>query len=876
LNWPIREAGVQTDEGLSRLRRAGEVVLIGAVYFVAAKLSLLLAIPPGYATPVWPPSGIALAAALLFGTRIWPGIWLGAALINVTIAGSPLLAIVIATGNTLEAIAAASVARSFFGRQLRRGAVPRRELLSLRGERSGEAASAVGHQDWRFQSGEDVLKFVACCALSACIAATVGVGALVLSNVLAGPAVVANAWTWWQGDASGMVIIAPLLLSWSTRVSWRWPPSKIIEAIGLSLSLGLAILLIFGGIATDGMSVSLAFLALPLVVWAAIRFSQREVMTVVAIVCAIAVWHAVKGRYPFGPESANASLLFLLAYTSTLVMTGLAISAVIGERERAMAQLRVANESLGLRVDDRTLEAETINRALREELAERDQREEILRQSEERFRLLVDGVKDYAIFMLDASGNVVSWNTGAQSIYGYAASEIIGTHFSRLYTPEDIEHQRPAYEIATARADGRYEEEGWRLRRDDSRFWASVITSALYDGDHRLRGFAKVTRDLTVPRRIEALQENERQMSEFLAMLSHELRNPLGSIVNALDLARHKPVAERTEARGIIERQVKHLAHIVDDLLDISRITRGKIELRKEILGVNDAVLHAVESCRSLLRARGHKVDVNPSEEELWIEADPTRLSQVILNLINNAAKYTPAGGHISISISRDNDLVVLRVRDTGIGIPPTLLPKVFDLFVQGDRSLDRTAGGLGIGLTIVKRMVEMHGGSVDAMSAGSGQGSEFVVRLPRASSEGVARTPQPTQSRGQASGLRRRLLIVDDNRDFANSLAALLEEFGHDVRTANDGQAAITVAAVHAPDAVLLDIGLPAMDGYEVARRLRGSSALNGVTLVAISGYGHEENRRRAREVGFDHYLVKPIDAAELINIIDRLPVRS
>src|SRR5438270_3069952 len=248
-------------------------------------------------------------------------------------------------------------------------------------------------------------------------------------------------------------------------------------------------------------------------------------------------------------------------------------------------------------------------------------------------------------------------------------------------------------------------------------------------------------------------------------MRSHELRNRLGSIVNALDLARHKPAAERTEARGIIERQVKHLTHIVDDLLDISRITRGKIELRKEMLRVNDTVLHAVESCRSLLSARGHKVDVTPSEEDLWIEADPTRLSQVILNLINNAAKYTPAGGRISISISRDNDLVVLRVRDTGIGIPPTLLPKVFDLFVQGDRSLDRTAGGLGIGLTIVKRMVEMHGGSVKAVSAGPGQGSEFVVRLPRVSSEGVTRQPIARLSLSQAAGLRRRLLIVDDNR---------------------------------------------------------------------------------------------------------------
>src|SRR5205823_4477045 len=264
-------------------------------------------------------------------------------------------------------------------------------------------------------------------------------------------------------------------------------------------------------------------------------------------------------------------------------------------------------------------------------------------------------------------------------------------------------------------------EEGWRRRMDDSRFWASVITSALYDSNHQLRGFAKVTRDLTVPRRVEALQENERQMNEFLAMLSHELRNPLASIVNALDLMRHNPAIERSEARAIVERQVAHLAHIIDDLLDVSRITRGKIELRKETLPVNDAVRHALDSCHALLTSRGHMVNVRASQEELWIEADPTRLQQIILNLINNAAKYTPVGGRIVVAVERENGDAVLRIRDSGVGIAPALLPKVFDLFVQGDRALDRTAGGLGIGLTIVRRMAEMHGGSVEARSAGCG-----------------------------------------------------------------------------------------------------------------------------------------------------------
>ena len=837
---------MQTEEVESRLRRALEVLLVAAIYFLAAKLSLLLAIPPGYATPVWPPSGIALAAALLLGTRVWLGIWLGAALINVTVQGSPLLAVAIATGNTLEAIAAATLVRPFLGRH------------------------------WRFESGEHVVRFVVSCVLCAGIAATIGVMSLALSGIVEPSSVVDNAWTWWQGDASGMIIVTPLLLSWSTPPVSRWPATKIVEGLLLTLLLAMTTVVIFGGVAARWISVTLAFLALPFVIWAAIRFSQREVTTAVAIVCAIAVWYAVKGRYPFGLESPNASLLFLLAYTSTLVMTGLVLCAVIGERERAAAQLEAANEKLALRVDDRTLELETVNRALREEIAERVQRESVLRESEERFRLLVDGVKDYAIFLLDRWGNVASWNTGAQNIYGYAASEIIGTHFSRFFTPEDLAREWPAYEFATARAGGRYEEEGWRLRKDGSAFWASVIIAALYDSEQNLSGFAKVTRDLTVLRRVEALQENQRQMNEFLAMLSHELRNPLASIVNALDLMRHTPGADRSDARAIVERQVAHLAHIVDDLLDVSRITRGKIELRKERVSANDAVRHALDSCGSLLAARGHRVELRLAPDELWVEADPTRLSQVIINLITNAAKYTPVGGRIDIVVERDNDDVALRVRDTGIGIPPSLLPKVFDLFVQGDRSLDRTAGGLGIGLTIVKRMVEMHGGSVTASSAGPGQGSEFVVRLPLVSAGGASiPSPAPQPRRGFYGG-GRRLLIVDDNRDFATSLSALLQEFGHDTRTAHDGETGVAMAREQVPDAVLLDIGLPGMNGYEVARRLRSSEALAGVTLVALSGYGQEEDRRRAREAGFDHYLVKPIDAAALVNIIDALPVSA
>ncbi|MDQ2964210.1 MAG: MASE1 domain-containing protein [Pseudomonadota bacterium] len=619
----------------------GQMLLLAAVYFVAAKLSLLLAIPPGYATAVWPPSGIALAAMLLWGTRLWPGIWLGAALTNFTVEGSPLLAVLIASGNALEAIVGAALIRRFTGTRS------------------------------YFESGEDVVKFVALTMLSAAIAAAVGVTSLSLLKALPSTEFIVNAWTWWQGDVSGMIIVTPLIASWTIGAWPRWSLPKAIEAGSLMTALALVTLVIFGGMPGDATSPTLAFVALPFIIWAAIRFEQREVTTATATVCAIAIWYTMQGRGPFGSGSSNAALLFLMAYTSTLVMTGLVLNAVIGERERAIAKLRTGNEQLEQRIGERALELEVSNQTLRAELAEHSRHEEILRQSEERFRLLVDGVKDYAIFMLDNDGKVATWNTAAQSIKGYAASEIIGKHFSQFYTPEDLARNWPEHELSVARAEGRFEDEGWRVCKDGSRFWANVIITALYDSEQRSRGFAKVTRDLTVRRRIEALQESGRKMDEFLAMLAHELRNPLASIVNALGLMRSKPGQDQAEVRGVIERQATLLARILDDLLDVSRITRGKIALKKEILDLNRVVARTLESCRPAIDARKHVVKLQLADAELLVDADSTRLSQVVLNLISNAVKYTPEAGRIAIAVSREDGVAVLRVRTPASAFPP-------------------------------------------------------------------------------------------------------------------------------------------------------------------------------------------------------------
>src|SRR4030095_7675911 len=640
----------------------------------------------------------------------------------------------------------------------------------------------------------------------------------------------------------------PLILA-SYAYGWpRWSFPRAAEAAALGASLAAVVFVVFGGVVTQRHPISLSFLTLPFVVWAAIRFGPREVMTAVTIVCGIAVFYTVRGLGPWGSAPTNLALLALLAYTSTLALTGLVLSAVIEERRRAIPALGESNELLALRVAERTQQLEQANQVLREELVAHARQEEILRESEERFRLLVNGVKDYAIFSLDRDGNIASWNTGAQSIKGYAASEIIGRHFSTFYTPEDIARKWPWYELEVARAEGRFEDEGWRVRKDGSRFWANVVITALYDNEHRLRGFAKVTRDLTARRRIEALQENERQMNEFLAMLAHELRNPLAAIVNVLGLSARKPAHEQADLHDIVDRQATHLSRIVDDLLDVSRITRGKIDLRREVLDLNSLVSRVVQACRPSIDARRHKVDLQLARDVLCVDADSTRLSQIVHNLISNAVKYTPEGGQITIRLAPEGDSAVLRVRDSGMGIPPDLLPKVFDLFVQGSQSLDRNESGLGIGLTLVKRIVDLHGGSVEARSDGLDQGSEFIVRLPWVKGRDLTREPVAKVSEVATAG--RRLLVVDDNRDLADMLAALLAVMGHEVRAVNDGPTAISVAAEYRPHAVFLDVGLPGMNGYEVARTLRNLYA--DMTLIAFTGYGQDEDRRRVLEAGF------------------------
>ncbi len=511
------------------------------------------------------------------------------------------------------------------------------------------------------------------------------------------------------------------------------------------------------------------------------------------------------------------------------------------------------------------------------DLTERRRHEEVLRKSEERFRLLVEEVKDHALFMLDPDGIVESWNRGAERLYGFTAAEIIGRHFSCFYAAESVESRLPKQHWSAATQNGSVDAQGWLVRKGNERFWADISMSVLRDPDARLRGFAFTTRDLTEHNRVVALEQSHQSAHVFLAMLSHELRNPLAPLMTSVDILRMRnagdPVVQQTS--DVIARQVQHLTRLVDDLMDVSRITSGRIALSQAPVDIAVPVARAVELSRALIDTRGHSLHLLLPERPLMVSGDLTRLTQVMVNLLNNAAKYTPPGGRIYVRVDKQGEIVTVRVKDTGGGMPPDLVPRVFDLFTQGARSLDRVEGGLGVGLTLVQKIVELHGGTVTAHSEGVNRGSEFAVLLPLLLASETSLSEVRSAERAAEPRHRLRILVVDDNRDAAESLAILMELWGHEVKRAYHGTNALELSADYRPDVIFLDIGLPGMDGYEVAAQLRASAATAGAMLIAVTGYGQEEDRRRSHRAGFDQHLVKPVSPDNLHSLLESLEPR-
>jgi PAS domain S-box-containing protein len=481
------------------------------------------------------------------------------------------------------------------------------------------------------------------------------------------------------------------------------------------------------------------------------------------------------------------------------------------------------------------------------DLTERKQNEERLRQSEQRFRLLVEGVQDYAIYMLDTEGRVTSWNSGANRIKGYRDYEILGSHFSKFYSLEDVNAGKPEAELAMARVHGRAEDEGWRIRKNGGRFWARVVVTALYDATGKLQGFAKVTQDLTQRKHAEAMEFARHNINEFIAVLAHELRNPLAPIRSAVHLmaAANQTDSQREQIVKIIDRQSSQLMRIVDDILDVSRITRGNLTIIKNRMSVSDMLTRAVEAASPGCNAQAHKLIIDNDKAPPFINGDEVRLAQAVTNILNNACRYTPPGGTITLTVFSTgegaHEQCMISIKDTGEGIDPAFIGSIFGLFIQGPDKRKVSGAGLGVGLALAKSIVELHQGTLTATSEGLGKGSEFLIQIPVSISE-PQHFSKPVELTNQAT----RILVVDDNADAALLLTSYLASLGHDVLTAHSGDEALQTFALQEPHLVLLDIGMPGMNGLELARRLRLLPGGSQTYIVAVTGWGKPEDQLR------------------------------
>jgi len=577
---------------------------------------------------------------------------------------------------------------------------------------------------------------------------------------------------------------------------------------------------------------------------------------------------------PFSMDTADWERLTLFLATSGLL-------------NWLILMMRAARQEVEAKARDAIQRQIELEAQIAERERARAERERLIAELEtERARLnaIIEHIPAGVILAEAPSGRIILGNPQVEQILGHPM----------IFSP-DIESYRDwfAYDVNGRRVEGRESALARTLqgevvtgqeilyhRGDGIKAWISVSGAPISDTSGAIVGGVVLVTDIDEEKRAsEALREADRRKNEFLAILAHELRNPLAPISNAIQILtlRGDDPTLVAQTKEVMERQVHQMSRMVDDLLEVSRISRGKISLQMTPLDLAEVVATAVETSRPLVEAHRHTLTVSLPERPAHIKADGARLAQVLSNLLNNAAKYTEDGGRIDLIVEQAQGEAVIRVRDNGIGIAPERLPSVFDMFEQIEGAADRSHGGLGIGLTLARRLVEMHGGKIEAHSAGLGKGCEFLTRLPMLAQPAT----EPTLARAEefpapsASGPRR-VLVVDDNVDSAESLAVLLRLYGHDVRLAHDGEAALEEARSFRPEVMFLDLGLPKMDGYEVARRLRLEPVMGGMTLVAMTGYGQEEERRRTREAGFHSHLVKPVDFDMLQELLSSLPANQ
>jgi PAS domain S-box-containing protein len=790
---------------------------ITIAYFVTGKLGLGFALIHPSASAIWAPSGLALAACLLFGSWTWPAIAAGAFLVNATTYGSIATSIGIAIGNTAEALTGAYLVRRF------------------------------AHGQDAFRRTTDTFSFVLYAAvLSTTVSATIGVTSL-CTDAYAHWSKYAWIWfTWWLGDATGDLIIAPLLILWAYNPRIDWDRPKIIEAVLLMAGLLLTAAVVFGGLLQFwGPQYPNAFLCIPLLLWVAFRFGPRETATIVLLLSVAAVTGTVNHFGPFSQGGRNEALLLVQTFVAVAGTSHLIVAIAVAER----GQLDQARARLGAVVES----------------------------------------SDDAIIATRPDGRITDWNAGAGRLYGFSAAEAVGNPVS-IIIPADRMGESAALLTRINNGETVAPLETIRVRKDGQRIDVSLSVSPVKDDEGRIIGASKIARDITQLKHArherEALLRSEhaareaaesarqaadsarqlaeaanRSKDEFLAMLGHELRNPLHAISLASQLLQDPNHLDK--ARGIIARQEEHMTRLVEDLLDAARVTSGRIALIRRPLNLAELVSECIGNLQQTDQLEHHTVETDL--QHVWVDADSERLSQVVANLLGNAVKYTPRGGKIWVRVKGGSEAVV-QVQDNGAGISSDLLPHVFDLFARGEFGLQRSPAGLGIGLTLVQRIAELHGGRAEAASDGPGRGSTFTVRLPiiAASQADAAEPVRPDEPAPP-----RRILLIEDNADARESLRLMLEALGHQVFEACDGPTGVEEALTIRPEFVLIDLGLPGFDGYEVAARIRAAPACSASKLIALTGYAQNEFRARAQLAGFHAYLTKPVDMDALAKFI-------
>jgi PAS domain S-box-containing protein len=568
---------------------------------------------------------------------------------------------------------------------------------------------------------------------------------------------------------------------------------------------------------------------------------------------------------PVNPDILRSKIAVfgdLYRTTRQLASTVEALNAEVAERQRAQDELRLAKDELETRVLERTAELARANREVRD--------------NEERLKLAL-AVAQVATWEWDLATGKMRWSADPEVLFGFPAGSFgPNLRISHAAHADDV----PTLETAFHRAmkTGEFDAEYRAVRPDGAVVWIADRGRVMKDSNNQPARILGISVDLTRRKALEeALLESDRRKDEFLATLAHELRNPLAPIRYAVKVVEMKgpETPELRWAIEVIERQTQHMARLVDDLLDVNRITRNKLELRKEKVELASIITAAVEASQPMIEDNRQKLTVNVPSEPIMLDADTVRLSQVFSNVLNNASKYSKVpegGGTISLTAERRDASAVVTIRDSGIGIAPSMLPQIFDMFTQASRSVGKSEGGLGIGLALAKRLVEMHGGSIQARSEGLGKGSEFTVRLPLPETVDEQVKTRSTPASSPEEGPKRRILIADDNPDVVESFEVMLHMFGHEVKTAFDGLEALERAEQFLPEVIVLDIGMPNLDGLETARRLRQQPWARHVVLIAITGWGDEETKRKSAEAGFDIHLVKPVDPMSLVNLLDNL----